>query len=639
MLDGMRRHKGWLKWSLALVCLAFVFLYVPGFVDQTAVEGMPNEVLATIGGHEVTVASFRRIYLAQLQNYRLQSSGEITEEMLRSLGVERQILQGLISRHAALSEAGRLGLDVSDAEVRRRIIDLPAFQENGRFVGEQRYRQALQFQRPPMTPAQFEEEVRRDILFERLEAAVTGWVTVSDAEVAEEHRRRNEKVKVEMVAFRADDHLDAVEASDGEVRTRYDESPLAYETPEKRRLRFLLVDESAIFESIDPTDEEVRQYYDANVGRYTTPGQVRASHVLLRTEGEDESAVEARANELAARARGGADFAALAREHSEDEATAAGGGDLGTFGRGRMVTEVEDAAFALDVGAVSDPVRSAFGFHVIRVTEKQEETAQPLDEVREAIENTLKNERATARATALARAIAADVSTPDDLERAAAARGLELQDSGFVAAGEPILGLGLAPQVSAQAFQLEEGAVAGPIRTPTGPTFVTVIDRQDPVVPPLDEVRDDVRQDVLRRKALERARRKADDLAGALQGGDGFRAAAADAGLTVGASELIARGAAFPEVGVSPAIERAAFALAAGGVSGVVEAGGDTLAVVRVIEREEADAGQLAEVRDALRAELLQARRDEFYASYMSQVQQRLPIDVNYAALETAVGS
>lgn len=639
MLDGMRRHKGWLKWSLALVCLAFVFLYVPGFVDQTAVEGMPNEVLATIDGHEITVAHFRRIYLAQLQNYRLQSSGEITEEMLRSLGVDRQVLQGLISRHAALSEAGRLGLDVSDAEVRRRIIDLPAFQENGRFVGEQRYRQALQFQRPPMTPAQFEEEVRRDILFERLEAAVTGWVTVSDAEVAEEHRRRNEKVKVEIAAFRADDHLDAVEASDDEVRTRYEESPLAYETPEKRRLRFLLVDESAIFESIDPADEEVRQYYDANVGRYTTPGQVRASHVLLRTEGQDESAVEARANELADRARAGADFAALAREHSEDEATAAAGGDLGTFGRGRMVTEVEDAAFALDVDAVSDPVRSAFGFHVIRVTEKQEETAQPLDEVREAIENTLKNERATARATALARAVAADVSTPDDLERAAAARGLELQDSGFVAAGEPILGLGSAPQVSAQAFQLEEGAVAGPIRTPTGPTFVTVIDRQDPVVPPLDEVRDDVRQDVLRRKALELARRKADDAAGALRGGDGFRAAAADAGLTVVASELIARGDAFPEVGVSPAIERAAFALAAGGVSGVVEAGGDTLAVVHVIEREEADAGQLAEVRDALQAELLRNRRDEFYASYMSQVRQRLPIDVNYAALETAVGS
>ena len=639
MLDGMRRHKGWLKWSLALVCLAFAFLYVPGFVDQTALEGMPNEVLATVGDHEITVARFRQIYLAQLQNYRLQSSGEVSEDVLRSLGLDRQILQALVSRYAALSEAERLGLAVSDAEVRQRIVNLPAFQDNGQFVGERRYRQALQFQRPPLTPAQFEEEVRRDILFERLETAVTGWVAVSEAEVAAEHRRRNEKVRVEVVVFRGDDHRDEVEASDEEIEALYDESPLAWEEPEKRKLRFLLVDESAIFETINPGDEEIRQYYDAGIEQYTTPGQVRASHILLRTEGREESAVEARAAELAAAARGGADFAALARQHSQDEATAADGGDLGLFGRGRMVAEVETAAFELDVDAVSDPVRSAFGFHVIRVTERQEQTVQPLDEVREAIANTLRNEQATSRAAALGRAIAAEVSTPDDLERAASARGLELQESGFVAAGEPILGLGFAPQVSAQAFQMEEGAVAGPIQTPTGPAFITVIDRQEPVVPPLTDVREQVRRDVLRRKALELARRKADETLGALQAGDGFRAAAEAAELGVGASELIARGAAFPEVGVSPELERVAFALPVGGVSGVVDTGGDALAVVHLVERQEAAAEQLAADGDALRAELLRNRRDEFYRSYMSRVQQRLSIDIDYRALDAAAGA
>ncbi len=638
MLDGMRRHKGWLKWSLGLVCLAFAFLYVPGFVDQTALEGMPNEVLARVGDHEITVARFRQLYLAQLQSYRLQSSGEVTEEVLRSLGIDRQLLQALISRYAALSEADRLGLTVSDAEVRQRIVSLPGFQENGQFVGEQRYRQALQFQRPPLTPAQFEEEVRRDILFERLEAAVTGWVTVSDDEIADEYRRRNEKVRVELVAFRGDDYRDDVEASDEEVQALYDESPLAYEEPEKRQLRFLLVDESAIFETLAPADTEIRQYYEANIAQYTTPGQVRASHILLRTEGLDESEVEARAGELADEARAGADFAALAREHSDDEATAADGGDLGLFGRGRMVAEVEAAAFALDVDDVSDPVRSAFGFHVIRVTEKQEETTQPLDEVREAIENTLKNERASARAAALGRAIAAEASTPEELERAAAARGLELQESGFVAAGEPILGLGFAPRISAEAFQMEEGTVAGPLQTPTGPAFITVIGRQEPVVPPLEDVRDDVRRDVLRRKALEHARQRADEAVAALQGGD-FRTAAEDAELTVTASELIARGAAFPGIGVSPALERAAFELAVGGVSDVVDTGTDTLAVLHLVEREDVTTEQIAEARDALRAELLQNRQNEFYSSYMSQVQQQLSIDIDYEALDLAVGA
>ena len=638
MLDGMRRHKGWLKWSLALVCLAFVFLYVPGFVDQTAMEGFPNDVVAQVGDYGITVSQFRQMYLLQLENYRRQSSGEVSEEVLRSLGIDRQILQGMIARYAAVAEAERLGLSVSDAEVRHRIVNLPGFQVNGQFIGEARYRQTLQLQGPPMTPAQFEEEVRRDIMFERLEAAVTGWIAVSDDEVADEHRRRNERVRVQVVAFRGDDYFDEVEATDDEVAALYEEEPLAYEVPEKRQLRFLLVDESAIFESLTPAEEEVRQYYDANIAQYTTPGQVRASQILLRIGDRDEAEVEARAAELAAEARGGADFAALAQEHSQDEATAENGGDLGLFGRGRMVAEVEAAAFEMDVDAVSDPIRSAIGFHVLRVTEKQEETSQPLEEVREAIENTLKNERATARADALARAIAAEVETPEDLEQAAASRGFELQESGFVGRGEPILGLGFAPQVSAEAFQMEQGEVAGPIQTPTGPAFVTVAEFQEPAIPPLDEVREDVARDVRRRKALERAREAADGAAGSLQGAEDFEAAAEAAGLTVGTSELVARGAAFPEVGASAAVERAAFELPVGGVSGLLEAGGDTLAVVRLVEREDVTPEQLAEGGDAIRGELLQNRRNEFYSAYMGRVQEQLGVDIDYAAFDIAVG-
>ena len=639
MLDGMRRHKGWLKWSLALVCLAFVFLYVPGFVDQTALEGFPNDVVARVGDYDITVAQFRQMYLLQLENYRQQSSGEVSEEVLRSLGIDRQILLGMIARYAAVAEAERIGLSVSDAEVRHRIVNLPGFQVNGQFVGEARYRQSLAFQRPPMTPAQFEEEVRRDIMFERLEAAVTGWIAVSDEEIAAEHRRRNEKVRVQVVAFRGDDYLEELEATDEEIEALYEEDSLSYELPEKRQLRFLLVDESTIFESISPADEEVQQFYDANSSQYTTPGQVRASQILLRIGDQDEAEVEARAAELAAEARGGADFAELAREHSQDEATAEAGGDLGMFGRGRMVAEVEAAAFDMEVDAVSDPVKSAIGFHVLRVTGKQEETRQPLEEVREAIENTLKNERATTRADDLARAIAADVETPEDLERAASARGFELQESGFVGRGEPILGLGFAPQVSAEAFQLEEGEVVGPIQTPTGPAFVTVTGLQDPVIPPLDEVREDVARDVRNRKALERAREEAEAAVGSLRDGEDFAAAAEAAGLTVGTSELISRGAAFPEVGVSAAVEQAAFELPVGGVSGILEAGGETLAVVRLVEREDVTPEQIAEASDAVRSDLLQSRRAEFYSAYMSRVQVQLGVDVDYGAFETAVGS
>ena len=352
MLDGMRRHKGWLKWSLALVCLTFVFLYVPGFVDQGPMAGLPNTVLARVGEHEITVMQFRQVYRQQLQAYQLQAGGEVTEDLLRQLGIDRQILQQLINELLQLTEAQRAGLRVTDAEIRQRIVTLPGFQEDGRFIGEQRYLRLLQSQNPAVSPTEFEEEIRQQLLVERLRATVTQWVNISDDEVEAEHRRRNEKVKVDVIAFRGDDFRDDVEASDEDIELLYEEESLVYQVPEKRRLRFLLLDEAAMADSMTPSDNEIQDYYDFNVPQYSTPGQVRASHILLRTEDLEEDVVEARAQELAMAARDGADFAELARENSDDEGTAELGGDLGLFGRGRMVPEFEGVAFALDVDGV-----------------------------------------------------------------------------------------------------------------------------------------------------------------------------------------------------------------------------------------------------------------------------------------------
>ena len=636
MLDRMRRHKGWLKWSLALVIFAFAFLYVPGFMDQTGGVALPADVIARVGDKEISLLDFQQIYSRQLQAYRLESGGEISEEMLRSLGVDRRILQQMIDGRAALAEAERLGLEVSDAEVRQRILALPAFRIDGRFIGEASYRQLLQQQRPPISPAQFEEEIRNEMLVDRLQAAVTGWVRVSDAEVAAEHRRRNERVRVEVVAFRAADFRDGVEAADDDVALLFAEESANYEIPEKRRLRFLLVDQTAIFDGLTLTDDEVRQYYDANLSQYRTPGQVRASHVLLRVDGDDEE-VAARAAEIAAEARSGADFADLAREHSQDETNAGAGGDLGLVERGRMVPEFENAAFALAEGEISDPVRSPFGYHVIHVTEKQEEVTQPFAEVRGAIENVLKRERSSARATALARAIAAEATTPEELERAASARGYELQESGFAARGEPILGLGLAQEVSAQAFAIDPGVVAGPIPTPSGPAFVTVTDVQDPYLPALDEVREQVREDVIRKKSLALAQERAAEAAETLAAAGDFAAAAEEAGWPVGSSDLVTRGSALPEVGVSPAVEAAAFAMTPGAVSDVVRTG-NAAAVVHLVEREEASAADLAANRDTLRDELLLQRRSRFFTAYLDNVKARLDVAIDLAVLDQALG-
>ena len=213
MLDRMRRHKSWLKWSLLLVCLAFVIFYIPAFLNKGP-GAVASDAVASVDGRDITVNEFRRAYQTQLQVYRQAYGGNISEQMLKQLGISQQILQQMVDEQAALSEARRQGIDVTDGEVAQRIYSMPAFQENGQFIGQPRYAAMLRMQRPPMTPEEFEDSLRRSLVFDKLRSALTSWVTVPDKEVAQEFKRRNEKVKLDLIVFSADKYRADVKVSD-----------------------------------------------------------------------------------------------------------------------------------------------------------------------------------------------------------------------------------------------------------------------------------------------------------------------------------------------------------------------------------------------------------------------------------------
>ena len=641
MLDSMRRHIGWLKWSLGLVILAFAFLYVPSFGQSTPqLTGALTDVVATVGQREITVGEFRTVYLRQLQSYQAQSGGEISAEILRLMGLDRQILQQMIDEHAALQEAERLGVTVTGAEIRERIVSFPAFQQNGQFVGEQAYVQRLRRQSPPMTPAQFEEDVRRSLLLERLQAAVTDWITVTEEDLRREHVRRSETIRVSAISFRADDFREGIEVTDEDVAALFAQNAPDYTVPEKRRLRFVLIDVAALKASFTPSDADVQAYYGYNTDRYTEPVTLRASHILLRTEGKDPAEVQTRAEEIVAEARGGGDFAALARQYSEDDSTKELGGDLGSISPGQMVPEFEGAAYALEQGEISDPVSSLFGVHIIKATEKTGGSTQPLNEVRESIVELLQQESADARASALAEAMAADITTAAEpataMDAAARQRGLEPQESLFVSPGEPILGLGFSSEVTTRAFQLGQGQVAGPIQTPSGPAFVTVVAIQDPFVPPLEEVEARVRDDVIRKTAFAAAQERAAEVATLLQTADDFTQAAETEDLEVSTSDALTRGAAVPGVGLDTVVEAVAFSLSAGETSNPVMTGNSAV-ILHVHERQEATAADFQATRETLRNNLIAERQDQFFAAYMENAKARIRIDIKLDVFAQAV--
>ena len=630
MLDSMRRHKGWLKWSLAAAGLALLTLGVPALIRPAPVlTGGLNDVVATVGQREITVGEFRAVYLRQLQNYQAQSGGEITSEILRSMGLDRQILQQMIDEHAALQEAERLGVSVSDAEVRDRIFSFPAFQQNGVFIGEQAYAQFLRVQSPPMTPADFEEDIRRSLMLERLTAAVTNWITVTDDDLRQEHVRRSETIRVSAISFRADDFREGVEATEADVAAQFDQNAADYELPEKRQLRFVLINVAALKESFTPTDADVESYYSYNTERYTEPVTLRASHILLPTTGRDPAEVQTQAEAIVAEARGGADFAQLALQYSEDDGTKEIGGDLGQITRGQLPPEVEGAAYALAQGEISDPVTSLVGVHIIKATEKTGGVSQSLDEVRLSIVELLRQESAEARATALADAMAAEITTAADMDTAARRRGLEPQETGFASPGEPILGLGFSSEVTARAFQLVVGQVAGPIQTPTGPAFVTVVGIQPPSIPALEEVEARVRDDVIRKKAFAAAQARAAEMATLLRAAEDFTLAAEGEQLAVSSSDALTRDSAIPGIGLSAAVEAVAFALSAGETSDpVLMETSNNAVILHVHERQEATASDFQATREQLRNEMVAERQGQFFAAYMENAKIRMTIEI-----------
>ena len=635
MLDRMRRHRDWLKWSLGLVCVAFVLFYIPDFLRGTGADAASSDTVAKVEGREITSADFRRTYQAQLQAYRSAYGGNMSDQLLKQLGIEQQILQQMVDERAALAEAERLGIQVSDEEVRQRIFAMPAFQENGGFIGDARYQQLLRMQRPPMVASEFEDNIRRGLAVEKLRGSLTDWLSVTDKDLEKEYRRRNDKVKLAVVSFTADSFRTQVTATDAEVSSHFDAHKNDFKIPEKRKIRYLLIDIDALRAKAVVPAADIEREYNNNSEQYTTPEQVRASHILLKTEGKDDAAVKAKAEELLKQARAGADFADLAKKNSEDTDSAKNGGDLDYFGRGRMVPEFDQAVFAMQPGAISDLVKTQYGYHIIKLVDKKNATTRALAEVRQQLTDQLAFQRAQAQAADLAQNLEKQIKTPADLDKVAKAQGLTVQESGFFARDEPILGLGPSPEAANKAFEIKVNDVSGALRASRGFVFETLVARQDPREAKFEEVKDRAREEVVKQKARDLSRQKAAEIAARLKTAPDFEKAAKAAGVEAKTTDLIAQDAPIPDLGVAPAVEDAAFKLAVGAVSDPIATDNGT-AVIKVIEKKEVTAEEWTSSKDRFRGELLTDRRNRFFSAYMVKAKQKMKIEVNRESLQRA---
>ena len=622
MLDFMRRQRSNLKWVwvilIAVFSLSLVTLYMNPGGGDASVLNITNDV-GSVGSASISAREFQAAY----RNYVERMRGQITPEMMKAFHFERQILDALVSRHVVTEEAKRLGLDVTPAEVEQKILENAVFRENGAFIGRDRY-QAILTQNN-LTVEDFENSVAKELLTEKLRSFITASVSVSDKDVEEEYKRRNEKVKLDYFVIDATKLESKVTVTEKDQRDYYEKNKAKYTVPEKRKAKYAFFEALKLRAETKATDDELRQYFDQHKDEYTLPERVKAQHILFRTQGktpEEVEKIKEKARGVLDRAKKGEDFGALAKQFSEDS-TASNGGDLGDFGRGQMVPEFENSAFSLGVGAISDLVQTQFGIHIIKVNEKQERRERPFEELKEAVRPIVETRKAEAKANELAQQVAVDLVNNKDLDAVAKKHNAQVKETPLMEPGQAIPELGTATELDRKMFSLNKGEFGTAIQVDKGYVVPQVVDIVAAHPASFDEAKDKVAVDVKTEKAKELATEQAKQVQELLKSGKDLASAAKAVGAEVKTSDLLTRGSSLPEFGSIAELDKETFTLAVGKTGTPLTVAGKTVAFA-VKEHKEINPDEMKKSLEMVRNELLPQRREQYFEAYIQEVRKKM---------------
>lgn len=638
MLKTLRenfRHLKWVLWAVIVIFVLFVFL--DWGMGSQAGEGGPD-FAAKVGGSKITEAEFRREYVQSEERYRQMYGQSFSPELARALNLPSQVLNSLVDRRLLREEAQRLGLSVTDEEVTARILRMTDQQGNllfvrdGAFVGEATYRRMLAGAN--LSPEGFEAETREQALLEKLNRFVTESTFVGEDELKADFESRTVKARIAYALFPAP-ALPADSVSDADAEARFNQDPAAWELPERRRGKYLLV-ETALLRAETAgkiTEADVSAEYTRNLDSYRKAEEVTARHVLYKSDGtpEADAAARAKADTAVSRLKGGADFAALARAESEDPGSKDSGGDLGPFSRGRMVKEFEDAAFDAAQGEIVGPVKTPFGFHVIQVTGRSAERVQPLFEVAATIRARLEEERAGDEARRLARELSDRVArlgrTPsDDDLRKLTRPGVTFNETELLARADAPAGIGPNPSFMQLLFELPQGEVSEPVATARGEAILKPVEVKAAGPAPFADVKARVKAELAKERQEQTALAAA---RAAMTPGASVEDAAKAAGLKVETPEAFPRSGPVPGLGTSKALLDAAFATAVGETAGPVWVADRGAAVFRVLEVTPFDAAAFEAQKAESVERLRQQKAGRLFQSLVQRLRTETRIEVN----------
>lgn len=617
MLDSRKTGYRILLGVVVLVLGGSMLLYL---VPQTPGTGEASpETVATVGDQTVSAAEVRQ------QLSEISQRNQIPKQ-LEALYAQ-QILNQLVFQKSLEYEAKRLGIQVSDQERADRIRQyLPSAFNGDTFVGMDRYSAEVQA-RFQMPVAKFEELVREGLLLDKFRKLVTDGISAGPDELKQEFRYRNEKVKLDYSFIKPEDLESKVTVDEAEIKAAYEKNKGNYQVPEKRVVRYGLIDVTRLRQDVQISDDELKAQYQQDIQQYQVPNRVHVQHVLLMTVGKTDAEVEEirkKAEEVLKQARSGAKFDELAKKYSEDPGTKDKGGDLGWIVQGQTVPEFQSAAFTLEKGKISDLVKTQYGFHIIKVLDKETAHTKPFDEVKDSIKTPLVLSKADKIASDQADQMATVIrrSNKASLDDLAKQFHLVTGETRPISASDPVLEFGNSQEAKDTIFRQRQGELSTPIRTDRGYLVLEVTQILPAHAGSLEEVRDRVVTELKQSKAADLARTKAEDLAKRAKAGEKFAAAAKSLGVEAKTSDLIARNGTISGAASGKQLS-AAFNLKPGDVAPPLNLGSNWM-VYAVVEKQEPSPADFDKQKKDLTDQVLQSKRELAFQAFRTALEARL---------------
>lgn len=624
MLRLMRDYAtSWMiKFILGAIVIVFVFWGIGSFTDERTTR------VAVVNDQAISIEAYRNAYNNIVEQLRQTFGNRLDDEMLKSFNVNQQAIDGLIDRALIIQEAESMNLRVTDEELADAIRGIPAFQRAGVFDTDL-YRRVLDQNR--MTPEQFEMSQRDAMLADRMSSLMTSNIKVADGEAMEWHRWQNAAVDVEYVLFNLSGFKEVAPTED-EIAAHFNKDPSAYQTEPKVNVRYIKFEPGLYTDEAIVPNDDIESYYLANAAEFKTEETVQARHILIKVpsdapEGDVETA-RGKAEDVLEKIRNGADFGDMARQYSEGPSNIRGG-SLGAFKRGDMVKPFSDKAFAMNVGDVSDPVRTRFGWHIIKVEKINPAKTESLEEATVEIRRKLTQNRAKNLAFDAAEAVFDQSFEGDDLLMAAKARGMAVQTTPPITRQGPAQGVKNRGKFGDVAFGLPLMEISDIQDFDDGYYLLQVVEKIPAAIPELEAVKEAVRADVIKQQQDQRAREAAEAFLTALKDGKTMAEAGRDMKVQPVQSGFFKRNAPIPEIGYEPALIDAAFTLSSDApLAQDVLKGRKGCIVMRFLNRKYPAPNEFETEKDNVVQMLTRQKQQKAYREWLTQVRDQSRVEI-----------